>query len=287
MTTFEDLIKRREAATEKADKATAAQVRALQALGYSAVIEWVIQNIETDGGKFKATAKNLGKVSGLYRVLTAWQDKYKGTMLGVVLDWAGRIFEANDNYFGSFEDAPETVIDKARRLTLQRWGYDGKNIIPGGYFEYLFNNQAIAQRVAGVVNQAISQGISLADFQKTFKAVFVGTPGMGMLDRHWRTNSFDLFMRIDRTANLIYANELGLSWAVYSHTFEEDSRAWCIKNGNKVFSREEIEAWKDSDWKGKNKTNYDPFTDCGGFNCRGHWSFISNGLAEILKAKQK
>lgn len=287
MPTFEDLIKRREAATEKADKATAAQVRALQALGYSAVIEWVIQNIETDGGKFKATAKNLGKVSGLYRVLTAWQDKYKGAMLGVVLGWAGRIFEANDNYFGSFEDVPETVIDKARRLTLQRWGYDGKNIIPGGYFEYLFNNQVIAQRVAGVVNQAISQGISLADFQKTFKAVFVGAPGMGMLDRHWRTNSFDLFMRIDRTANLIYANELGLNWAVYSGTLETDSRRFCIDRVNQVFNRADIEGWNDLEWNGKPKIGYDPFTDCGGFNCRHHLSFISNGLAEILKAKQK
>lgn len=288
MPTLNELIKKREAAAEKARKATEAIVRGLQLVGYAAVIEWAIQNLDTEEGKIKATARNLGRVSGLYRVLTDWQGKYKGTMLGTVLDWAGKIFVANENYFGSFEDnLTESITDKARRLTLQRWGYDGKALIPGGYFESLFNNQAIAQRTASLVNQAINQKLSLADFQKTFKAVFVGIPGQGMLERHWKTNSFDLYMRLDRTVNLLYADELGLNWAIYSHTFEEDSRAWCIKHGNKVFSRPEIDAWKGQNWTGKNKYNYDPYADCGGHNCRGHWSFISEGLAQTLKAKQK
>lgn len=287
MPTLNELIQKREAEAEKAKKATEAQVRILQALGYTAVIEWAIQNLDTEEGKFKATARNLGRVSGLHRVLGDWQTKYKGSMLGTVLDWAGRIFGANEDYFDSFEDVTESITDKARRLTLQRWGYDGEKLIPGGYFESLFNNQSIAQRTASLVNQAINQKMSLKDFQKTFKAVFVGIPGQGMLERHWKTNSFDLYMRLDRTANLIYANELGLDWAIYSGTLEEDSRSFCIARVNKVFDRAGIEAWKDLEWQGKPKIGYDPFTDCGGFNCRHHLSWISGGLAETLKAKQK
>lgn len=287
MPTLNDLIKKREAEAEKAKKATEAQVRVLQALGYTAVIEWAIQNLDTEEGKFKATARNLGRVSGLYRVLGDWQTRYKGSMLGTVLDWAGRIFGANEAYFDSFEDITETITDKARRLTLQRWGYDGEKLIPGGYFEILFNNQTIAQRTASLVNQAINQKMSLRDFQKTFKAVFVGIPGQGMLERHWKTNSFDLFMRLDRQANLIYADALGLNYAIYSGTLEEDSRTFCIARVNKVFDRGGIEAWKGLEWQGKPKIGYDPFTDCGGFNCRHHLSWISDGLAETLKAKQK
>lgn len=288
MPTLNDLIKKREAEAEKAKAATEAQVRILQALGYTAVIEWAIQNLDTEEGKIKATARNLGRVSGLYRVLTDWQGKYKGTMLGTVLDWAEKIFVSNENYFGSFEDnLTETITDKARRLTLQRWGYDGKKLIPGGYFESLFNNQSIAQRTASLVNQAINQKLSLSDFQKTFKAVFVGIPGQGMLERHWKTNSFDLYMRLDRTVNLLYADELGLNWAIYSGTLEEDSRRFCIDRVNKVFDREGIEAWSELEFQGKPKIGYDPFTDCGGFNCRHHLSWISDGLAETLKAKQK
>lgn len=287
MPTLNELIQKREAEAEKAKKATEAQVRILQALGYTAVIEWAIQNLDTEEGKFKATAKNLGRVSGLYRVFGDWQTKYKGSMLGTVLDWAGRIFGANEAYFDSFEDVTESITDKARRLTLQRWGYDGAKLIPGGYFESLFNNQTIAQRTASLVNQAINQKMSLAAFQKTFKAVFVGLPGQGMLEKHWKTNSFDLYMRLDRQANLIYADQLGLNYAIYSGTLEEDSRAFCIARVNKVFDREGIEAWKGLEWQGKPKIGYDPFTDCGGFQCRHHLSWISDGLAETLKAKQK
>lgn len=287
MPTLNELIKKREDEAEKARKATEAQVRLLQAVGYTALIEWVIGNIETTDGRIVYSSKNLGAVAGIYRAFNTWQAEYRGTMLGKVLDWAGRIIGANDEYFSSFEDVTESITDKARRLTLQRWGYDGKKLIPGGYFESLFNNQVIAQRVARVMNQAILQKMPLKEFQQTFKAVFVGVPGKGMLERHWRTNSFDLYQRLDRTANLIYADELGLDWAIYSHTFEEDSRAWCIKHGNKVFSRAEILEWINQDWAGKNKIGYDPFTDCGGFNCRGHWSFISEILAQNLKAKQK
>ena len=287
MPTLNELIQKREAEAEKAKKATEAQVRILQALGYTAVIEWAIQNLDTEEGKIKATARNLGKVSGLYRVLGDWQTKYKGSMLGTVLDWAGKIFGANEDYFDSFEDVTESITDKARRLTLQRWGYDGKALIPGGYFESLFNNQAIAQRTASLVNQAINQKLSLAAFQKLFKSVFVGSPGQGMLERHWKTNSFDLYMRLDRTVNLLYADELGLNNAIYSGTLEEDSRSFCIARVNKVFDRAGIEAWKGLEWQGKPKIGYDPFTDCGGFNCRHHLSWISDVLAEILKAKQK
>ena len=284
MPTLNELIQKREAEAEKAKKATEAQVRILQAFGYTAVIEWAIQNLDTEEGKFKATARNLGRVSGLYRVLGDWQTRYKGSMLGTVLDWAGRIFGANEAYFDSFEDITETITDKARRLTLQRWGYDGEKLIPGGYFESLFNNQTIAQRTASLVNQAILQKTSLADFQKLFKSVFVGAPGMGMLERHWRVNSFDLFFRLDRQINLLYANELGLSYAIYSGTLEEDSRRFCIDRVNKVFSREEIEAWSKLDWSGKNKY-YEPYTDLGGHNCRHHLSFISDTLAEKLRSK--
>lgn len=287
MPTLDELIKKRTDTAEKARKDTALLVKGLQVAGYMAVFEWVTGNLDTEEGKIKNTAANLGRVSGLYRTFGAWQEKYQGTVLGRVLDWAGKIFEANDDYFGSFEEQPETLADKARRLTLQRWGYDGKKLIPGGYFESLFTSRDTAQRVARAVNQAILQKVTLKDFQRDFKALFVGKDGSGMLERHWKTNSFDLYQRLDRTANLLYADELGLNWAVYSGTLEEDSRPFCIARVNRVYNREQIAAWEKLQFNGKPKYSYDPFTDLGGHNCRHHLSWISEGLAQGLKAKQK
>lgn len=287
MPTLNELIKKRIDKAEQARKNTELLVKGLQVAGYMAVFEWVTGNLDTEEGKIKNTAANLGKVSGLYRTFGAWQEKYIGTVLGRVLDWAGKIVGANDDYFGSFEEVPETLADKARRLTLQRWGWDGKKLIPGGYFEILFSSRETAQRVARVVNQAILQKVTLKDFQRDFKRLFVGANGTGVLERHWRTNSFDLYQRLDRTANLLYADELGLNWAIYSGTLEEDSRPFCIARANRVYNREEIAAWEKLDFAGKPKYSYYPFTDLGGHNCRHHLSFISEGVAGVLKSKQK
>lgn len=291
MPTYTELEKRRIAEAEKAAKASAKAVRALQATAYSAVIDWFIGTIETENGRVKYTVGNLGKVSGLFRVLSRLQQQYQKTMLGDVLGWAGRLLGLNRDYFDTFEPAGkvESIDEAARRLTLQRWGYNTttKSLIPGGYFESLFNNATVGQRVAGLVNQAITQKMPLAQFQKTFRQVFVGIPGQGMLERHWRTNSFDLYMRIDRTANLVYADRLGLDYAIYSGSLEKDSRPFCIARVNKVFSRPEIKSWENLQFQGKPKVGYDPFVDCGGFNCRHHLSWISDEIAAHLRPELK
>jgi len=285
MPTRDELINRRIAESEKAEKQTGVVVRGLQAIAYGLVTDWLVGAIETDGGRIKYTAKNLGRVQGLFSVFQKFQKEYESTILGTVLDWAGRLFGLNAQYFEAFDNPAESVDDAARRLTLQRWGYNTltKELIPGGYFQSLFNSATVAQRVAGLVNQAIAQKMPLAQFQRVFRQVFVGQPGQGMLERHWKTNSFDLYQRIDRTANLVYADRLGLDYAIYSHTFEDDSRDWCIKHGNKVFSRVEIDDWRNQDWKGKTRIGYDPFVDCGGYNCRGHWSWVSTEIAQHLR----
>jgi hypothetical protein len=291
MPTYSELENKRIKEAEKAASASAKVVRALQATAYAAVTDWLIGSIETEEGRIKYTVGNLGKVSTLVRIIARFQREYQKTMLGSVLDWAGRLFGLNAEYFSTFEPAGkvESIDEAARRLTLQRWGYNvnTKELIPGGYFESLFKNANIGQRVAALVNQAITQKMPLAQFQRTFRQVFVGLPGQGMLERHWRTNSFDLYQRIDRTANLIYADRLGLDYAIYSGTLEEDSRPFCIARVNKVFSRPEIASWENLEFQGKPKIGYDPFTDCGGFNCRHHLSFISEEIAQYLRPELK
>lgn len=285
MPTRTEIERRRIAEAEKAAKATNAIVRGLQNAAYGLVTDWVVGNIETDGGRIKYTTKNLGRVQSLFRLFERFQREYRNTLLGSVLDWAARLFGLNRDYFESFTDPAESVTDAARRLTLQRWGYNvgTKQLIPGGYFETLFSNANVAQRVAALVNQAITQKMPLSQFQKVFRQVFVGKPGQGMLERHWKTNSFDLYQRLDRTANLIYADKLGLDYAVYSGTVMDNTRAWCEKHVNQVLSRTEIEGWKNQTWQGKNAIAYNPYTDAGGFSCRHHWSFVSDEIAKHLR----
>lgn len=289
MPTRTDIERRRIAEAEKARNKTLGVVRLLQSAFAGTVLDWAVGSLETDGGRLTYTAKNLGKVATVYTLFSRFQKRFEKTVLGDVLNYAGRLFGLNREYFETFTEPTENVFDAARRLTLQRWGYNTatRELIPGGYFEALFSNAGIAQRVAGLVNQAIAQKMPLAEFQKTFRQVFVGKPGQGMLERHWKTNSLDLYQRLDRTANLIYADRLGLEYAVYSGTLMETSRPFCIARVHKVFSRQEIKGWERLQFAGKPKRGYDPFTDCGGHFCRHHLSWVSNEIAGHLKQTQK
>ena len=262
-------------------------VRSLQQALYVAILEWMTDKIEVENGRMKYSAANLGKVAGLYLLIDRFNRRYKKTLFGAIMERAARLFGLNREYYGAVleKEPPESVADAARRLVLQRWGYNVKTgkLMPGGYFEKLFANEGVARNVAGLVNRAIAGQMSLADFQKQFRKVFIGKPGQGMLERHWKTNSFDLFQKIDRAANLVYADRLGLEYAIYSGTVMDATRPWCEKHANKVFSRAEIDAWKNASWQGKITIGYDPYLDAGGFNCRHHWSFISTPIAEHLR----
>lgn len=291
MPDYRKLTERRIKEAESSGAFMDALVRSLQATFYGLLIDWVAGKIETVDGRMKYSASNMGKVASVYLLFDRFARSYQKTVLGGILDRAGRLFGLNRDYFEAVMEKPvdESVEDAARRLALKRWGYNvkTKELIPGGYMEALFKNQGVARNVAGLVNRAIAGQMSLADFQKQFRKLFVGTPGNGMLERHWKTNSYDLFARIDRAANLVYADRLGLNYAIYSGTVKDTTRPWCEKHVNKVLSREEIDAWKGQMWAGKIQVGYDPYLDAGGFNCRHHWSFISDTVAGHLRPELK
>lgn len=287
MPTLEELINRRIKAASDASAASLREVSTIQALTASEIIGFVADKIVFEEGKMKYTAGNFTRVQGVYSIFERVKRAFKKTMLSVVVDWADRILGANDDYFDSFADVGG-IKKQAISDTLLRWGYNVEDrvILPGSYFEKLFTIDGVGQSVASLINRGIANGMTLPEFQRAFRRVFVAPGGAGLLERHWRTNSFDLYQRIDRTANLIYADKLGLNNAIYSGTLEEDSRPFCIARVNKVFNRGEIEGWKKLEFQGKPKDGYNPFTDCGGYNCRHHLSWVSEGVGEKLRAKQ-
>lgn len=287
MPTWEDYNNRRIKEAASASLYTQALVRALQASAYSLVLDWLTR-MDVQDGRIKYSAGNLGKVAGIYLLFKRFNRAYQSTLIGAVIERAANLFGLNEAFFSAQMQRPaaaESVSTAARRSALKRWGYntDTKQLIPGGYMESLFNNPETARRVASLANRAIGAKMPLAEFQRQFRAVFVGHPGQGMLERHWKTNSFDLFQRIDRAANLEYANRLGFGYAVYSGTIMDTTRPFCEARVNKVFSRKEIAAWARLDFQGKPAIGYDPFLDCGGFNCRHHLSFISDEIAAHLR----
>ena len=80
----------------------------------------------------------------------------------------------------------------------------------------------------------------------------------------------DSLMGFDGQFAKYRADELGLTSYKYTGTTVRDTRDFCRRNVNRVFTEEEIrEIWTSQTWKGK--AQGDPFIVRGGYNCRHHW----------------
>jgi hypothetical protein len=284
MPNFQDNIRRRENASQRAHSSLMRVVKTLQRQAYVSLLEWLISaDFETEAGNLKSTSKNIYKVRGVFTIFERFSKAFRKAVFGEIQKQTSQIATANQAYFEGMVNVPSTVQDLAREAVLLRLGYKDGALLPGSYFEKLFNQTETAQRVAGLVNQAIQAKMPLKDFRAAFKPVFVGSVGKpGMLERHYKTFTFDLYQRVDRTINLEYADRLKFNYAVYSGTLIETSRPFCQARNNKVFSREEIEGWRDLEFDGKPPV-YNPFVDLGGFSCRHHLNFISDEIAKALR----
>ena len=80
----------------------------------------------------------------------------------------------------------------------------------------------------------------------------------------------DSLMGFDGQFARYRADELGLTSYKYTGTTVRDTRDFCRRNVNRVFTEEEIrDTWSSQTWKGK--AQGDPFIVRGGYNCRHHW----------------
>lgn len=82
-----------------------------------------------------------------------------------------------------------------------------------------------------------------------------------------------------------YINELiGKSNDKYDWIYEgvllERSRQFCKDRQGKTFTTKEVKSWKDEEWKEKPPFKYNPWRDCGGFEC-GHI------LKPVLKKEER
>jgi hypothetical protein len=233
-------------------------------------------------GNFSFSVSNLTRsrqvairVSGIFQQ----QKKPLGARL---IDAVKRLLGFNRDYFQSFNEfEPEDLEKKVERLVMGRLGYDvgTGNIAPGSWLDDIFNGSQVSGSIGRDLANAIASKMSRAEFIRQFRLQFTQA---GYPARHFKTFSFDFFQVVDRQIKLLYAEELGLTFARYAGTAEEDTRDFCLERLNLVYSFEEIKSWAKLDFRGKLKIGYDPFIHCGGFNCRHHLAFLDKEAVELL-----
>jgi len=93
----------------------------------------------------------------------------------------------------------------------------------------------------------------------------------------------DMYSQIDRAIANQNALKLGLNYAIYEGGLTNTSRDFCKDHNGKVYTRDEIMAFKPE----TNLPNYNPIQDMGGIGCRHHLNWIPHTVAAILRPDLK
>lgn len=248
-------------------------------------------SLETEGGKIKFTTKNFALLAKLDKILRDIAA-LKGDELA---QWFVKQLMSNASmnlkYFNEIVPDKAPINQKAYRRAmstmLYKFGYDGRAFINGGFLTDLGAIEEPIRKIKAEAVKAISVGKDYREFLKDQDTYIRGGEKTGIIEKHMRTNAYDAFQQVDRQLSNQMSIAIGLNYALFSSGIMETTREWCEKNQGKVFTRKQIEKWKDEDWDGKPATNYDPFTDVGGYNCTHTLDWISDETALKLLKKQK
>lgn len=283
-----DLERERERQAARFEEMLARKVRSMQHRLYLALFEIVSDLSKDEDGRLLRTMNNINKAQRVETVMGAFQAKESVPFLGWIFRRLLAMLGVNKRYFQAAGYGPESVEDNVRAMMMRQYGYDvrTKRIIKGGYLSGLASTDQVAAQVLRRVNDALAARQALKDFRKAFRADFVNPQGLGMLERHYRTFTNDLFAEFDRGVQKEYSQQLGLGFAIYApNSVMKDTREFCERRTGNIYDEEEIAKWNDQNWKGK-IPGKPVELQCGGYNCRHHLHYVSEEDAKRIASRR-
>lgn len=192
----------------------------------------------------------------------------------------------NKKYFAVFKTG--LLLDAQSKAESRVWaslGYDPetKKLKNGSYLDSITKDKTLERRIKVIATRAAIGGTSWLDFRKNVSDYILKTGKNGALSQVLnRSAVYDSFAEVDRTLTAVYAEELDLKYFIYQGGLMTTTRPFCKERNGKVFSSEEIDAWNDLTWQGKNEGSTVQISQ-GGYNCRHFYSPISEELAEQIR----
>ena len=263
--------------------------------GAMSIVLWgivgnIIENLITDDrGRIVFSVRNISTANQVGVAIQGFNQSAGFSFTRWLFRAFTRLFGLNREYFSTMpEMEPESVDDRVRRLIMIRYGFDPDTgvVDPNGYIAANVRNNSQSQVVAQRINQAIASRMSLSDFRKQFRQDFNNPNSPLSLNYHYNRFSRDVFQEFDRTVQVEYANELGLLHAVYAGTAKNNTRCFCLRRLNRIYTDDFMSTWNSQNWQGK-KPGVDVRIALGGFNCRHVLSWVTEGTAEALLKKRE
>lgn len=260
-----------------------AKTKASQRETLRRILEKFVDKLDVDeNGKVVNSEKNRRLLLEIDDVFTEYQKKEGIETVKLILDSVAKVVTFNEKYFTAMDGKAKVLpaMKKVKDFMKQWLGISGDKLEPNGFIDNLVKNESAKIALKNTAMKIVIGQQGYESAKAEIKDLVEGNPKtLGAFEKHQKTFAYDMYSQIDRATANVVRNDLGFEFAIYEGGLIETSRKFCIDHEGNIYHISEIEDMKP---KEAIPPNYNPFTDCGGYNCRHHWNFISTSLAKAM-----
>ena len=253
----------------------------------------ILPALKLENGYIVNSVSNMAKANLIERV---FDELGRDEMAAILKDYTDALLGITGKnaayYFSMGFDAEKVAAIAADSVLIKSVVGIGANgeIIKDSFLYRLGRSDMVREQIKQYLLSSIATKQSLTAIQKGFSSVIKGNAQVdGALLGYWNNYAYDAFSKAREVDNLHFKDEIGLKHFVYQGGLIKTSRDFCRKKNGKVFSEDEARKnWpNDPDLiDKKHKSKYNPILDRGRYNCRHFLMWISEDMANELKAKQ-
>lgn len=306
MTNREKLKRLQELAESKAtfmDKGLKEVLEKLSSLGnklFDEIAGKILASLDFQDGQVVMNVDNLNKLQKITSVVDEFIRQHSVRIVAQFVGDASKIVKKNAEYFNEF--MPNELTHKeVKTVVYNRLGLkeDG-TLKTKGYMKGVLDADIVKKRITDYMTKQLKTRQGFEDMRKGLKAEIAGdAQKAGAFSQFYRAAAYDVYTKVDRIASKAYADKLNLRYFVYAGTRRAHSRYFCLQRKGKVFSTEEAQQWKyligtmtvvdgkqvpaGPIMNEQDAPGYDPYTDCGGYNCVDDVMWISEELAKVKR----
>lgn len=249
------------------------------------ITEWVDDlDVDEETGTIKNTLRNKRLLANIDKIFIQYVEKDGIEIAKVMMDGISQILDFNGKYFKNFATHAELAPLKPQvKSVIESWlGLKGNGALEGnGYLQKTISDVRVLKDLKDLAMRAVSGQQGYKATKEAVKAFIDGNKDTaGILEKYHRNFVYDTISQVDRATSSIYADKLGLNYAIYEGGLIKTSRKFCKEHNGNVYTREEIAQFSPTE---ATPPNYNPFQDLGGYGCRHHLNWVSKAVAVSIR----
>lgn len=249
------------------------------------ITDWVDSlDVDEQTGVIKNTLRNKRLLASVDNIFTQYVKTDGVVIAKTMVDGINQILDFNGKYFKNFGTHAELAPIKPVVLELMKsWlGLKGNGALEGnGYLQKTISDPRVLGDLKNFALRAVAGQQGYRDTLEGVKTFIDGNKTTaGLLEKYHRNFVYDTYSQVDRASSGIFADKLGLDYAIYEGGLIKTSRKFCKEHNGNVYTREEIAAFQPTE---AIPEPYNPFQDLGGYGCRHHLNWISRAIAILLR----